>query len=173
MRSGCLEQWKKIPGLPDHYEVSDSGRIRSIDWIDARGWKRKLKLLRPNKHGSVILRQDGKSLSLKLGRLILLAFVGPPVEGSDLCRHLDDDVSNMKLSNLAWGSYKDNYNDSVRNGKGGKGTIGAKLRGLALKGKKRSLEVKKKISKTKRLFPERQYFNNQRGKDGRYVGEEK
>jgi hypothetical protein len=45
-------------------------------------------------------------------------FNGPkPTDGKFVCRHLDDDKSNNVWTNLAWGTYQDNADDAVRNGK--------------------------------------------------------
>lgn len=52
-----------------------------------------------------------------LAALILRAFVGSPGEGQYLARHLDDDRSNNKLPNLAWGNDADNRIDAIRNGR--------------------------------------------------------
>ena len=49
----------------------------------------------------------------------------------------DDDTTNNRLSNLAWGTAKDNYEDAVRNGSHGPGTPGAVIRGNKLRGRKR------------------------------------
>ena len=48
-------------------------------------------------------------------RLVLEAFVGTCPEGME-CRHLDGDPGNNRLENLAWGSPKENYADSLQHG---------------------------------------------------------
>lgn len=161
--AGTKERWLPVEDFPG-YEVSNLGMIRSL--------KRGIggpTILRPNKGGSVTLRRDGKNVSMKVHRLVLLTFHGPAPEGKPLCRHLDDDTSNCRLSNLAWGDYKDNYEDGVRNGSHGPGTPGAKIRSNALRGKARPESVKRKISATKRQFRDRQFFG-QHGPDGKFTG---
>jgi len=49
-------------------------------------------------------------------RLVLEAFVGPCPEGM-LCRHLDGNGRNNNLSNLCWGTSKENCEDTKRHGR--------------------------------------------------------
>lgn len=126
------ERWLPIPGFERAYEVSDRGRVRSIDRVHTyeridQYSGRVLTIVR--RHRGRILRpatnaNDGH-MSVVLGRaagskgihtLVLRAFVGPPPEGHECC-HRDDDPSNNKLSNLRWGTRSDNLHDAVRNGK--------------------------------------------------------
>lgn len=48
--------------------------------------------------------------------LVLETFVGPRPHGQ-CCRHLDDDRMNNRLDNLAWGTRRENAEDSRRNGR--------------------------------------------------------
>ena len=49
-------------------------------------------------------------------RLVLEAFVGHAPDGKSYCLHWDDDHGNNRLSNLRWGSQKENMQDCARNG---------------------------------------------------------
>ncbi|MBH0121551.1 NUMOD4 motif-containing HNH endonuclease [Rhodococcus sp. CX] len=119
-----MEQWRPIPGYEGGYEVSDQGRVRSLDRITYRGEKQirlKGKILSPGKrkqtgHLYVNLHRPGERRTFKVHRLVLLAFVGPPPAGSEYALHADDDPSNNRLSNLRWGSQVDNMNDMSENG---------------------------------------------------------
>jgi hypothetical protein len=73
-----------------------------------------------NKHGviGVYVVEEGRRRQrfVRAGRLVLLAFKGPPLPGlGNFARHLDDDVFNNRLANLAWGSWSDNARDAVQN----------------------------------------------------------
>lgn len=61
-------------------------------------------------------------------RLVLEAFVGPCPKGM-LCRHGDDNPLNNNVSNLSWGTPKENQRDRRRNGTTCEGmkSVGAKL----------------------------------------------
>ena len=62
----------------------------------------------------VLLRKDGKSFTQKIHRLLAETFLPKP-PGATLVRHLDDDVANNDLANLAWGDESDNAVDMHRN----------------------------------------------------------
>jgi hypothetical protein len=116
-----LEHWKDIPGYEGRYQVSDLGRVRSVDrlvefprylrdgaWRSASLRKRKGVLLRPGPmrsgHLTVAL---GRGNSRQVHQLVLLAFVGPCPEGHEVL-HLDHDPKNNRLDNLKYGTRSEN-----------------------------------------------------------------
>ena len=127
-RAFCLnimqEVWKAIPGYEGRYEVSDQGRVRSLDRIvecfgPVKGRylsKRSGRVLRPGPsnfgHLSVVL---GKNNTQFVHKLVLLAFVGPAPNKHE-CRHLNGDPADNRLENLCWGTRHENIMDSVRHG---------------------------------------------------------
>lgn len=66
-------------------------------------------------HESVCMMRNGKREYRYIHRLVAEAFIPNP-DNLPIVRHLDDDRSNNCVDNLAWGTQKDNYEDSVRNG---------------------------------------------------------
>ena len=118
------EIWKPIPGYEGLYEVSDQGRVRSLDaLIECYGpvkgrytSLRKGKLLRPGRmpsgHVSVAI---GRRNSLCVHTLVLLAFVGPAPKGYE-CRHLNGNPSDNRLENLCWGTRSENIKDKTLHG---------------------------------------------------------
>lgn len=106
------EEWKTIPGY-ETYEVSSHGRIRSLSsrkrgsllkpFPDNNGYL-KVKLIKPVK--------GNKPKCLSLHRLIALTFLGECPEGQEV-RHLDSVKSNLHLSNLAYGTHLENFQDGV------------------------------------------------------------
>lgn len=173
-----VEEWRAIPDF-EEYKISSWGRLRlKLSCEDAFNIKRRLddkdriKKARISKcWGVVCLRKDGKYHWFKVGQLVLRAFVGPPPSEKERnARHLNDNPRQNWITNLAWGTHKDNHDDGVRNGRHAKkGTKEALRYAEALKGKTRPEEVKKKISATKRAFPERQHYAREKGSDGRFV----
>ena len=101
------EVWKPIKDFPG-YEVSNYGRVKS--YRDRGGnilsTAHLLKFQRMS-DGSprVTLSHYGVTATLSVARLVLEAFVG---HGSDLQvpKHLDGNVKNQRLENLAWGLRK-------------------------------------------------------------------
>lgn len=128
-----METWKPIPGH-DGYEVSDYGRVRSVDRIVARSMKRRgqerfdspMTLRgrvfqgwlnnrgRPEWAGTVLVGVGGNK-QRPIGQLVLETFVGPRPPQMEAC-HRDDDPWNNALSNLYWGTSSQNKRDMVRNG---------------------------------------------------------
>ncbi|WP_458317136.1 NUMOD4 domain-containing protein [Mycolicibacterium brisbanense] len=123
------EVWVPVRGYEGLYEVSDLGRVRSLDrdvpskvpgkTMRLRG--RLLKQRGPSKrrhHYAVALHSDGHRRDALVHRLVLESFIGPCPEGLEGC-HRNDDPSDNSLSNLRWDSRGSNQKDSVRNGRHG------------------------------------------------------
>ena len=116
------ETWKQIPGHPG-YEVSDHGRVRSVDrYVETTNGQRRFyrgKMLRPgrmNDHGHVSVMLGRREGSRCVHDLVLRAFKGPPPEGHEGL-HRDGDGSNNQLSNLRWGTRSENNRDITRLGR--------------------------------------------------------
>src|SRR5687768_4153912 len=101
------EKWRPIQGH-DGYEVSDCGRIRSIDRVLAV--MRRGRAVPAQYRGRVLKATPTSSgyLTIKLGgrgqyvhRLVLEAFVGTCPAGRQAA-HLDGDRRNNAAANLAW-----------------------------------------------------------------------
>ena len=90
-----VEQWRDIPGFEGRYQVSDQGRVRSVDryvrlvahGVETRRLARgKVLAPAPGTHGypSVVLGRDGGTRAVH--RLVALAFLGPPPINSSGCQ---------------------------------------------------------------------------------------
>ena len=117
------ELWKPVVGFEGSYEVSNMGRVRSLDreWVqEARGgtfylYKRKGQMLKPGPSGgypSVVLGRNNTRL---VHRLVAEAFIGPYPEGQEV-RHKDGTRANPCLYNLEYGTRSQNIEDEVRQG---------------------------------------------------------
>lgn len=109
------ENFKTIQGFPD-YEIGDAGSVYS---------RKSEKLLRAvvDERGrcKVNLTIGGKRLQQRIHRLVAEHFVGPAPFPTACVRHLNDNPSDNRKENLAWGTHQDNMDDKVRNGNSGKG----------------------------------------------------
>lgn len=123
------EIWKPVVGYEGCYEVSNRGRVRSVDRIvQSRpglrialgGQVRKLKLDDWGYY-RVILCRGGKNRSFRVHTLVLLAFRGPPPDPAMECRHLDGDPANNRLKNIVWAFHVDNCRDQVLHGTSNRG----------------------------------------------------
>ncbi|UOE45905.1 NUMOD4 motif-containing HNH endonuclease [Agromyces larvae] len=117
------EVWLPVQGYEGHYEVSDRGRVRSLDryLTDVRGVVRiaRGKVLSPATaaRGRIVvnLHLDGVAKTHSVHRLVALAFLGAGSPG-EVVRHLDDNPKNNVRENLEWGTESENMFDRVRNG---------------------------------------------------------
>ena len=124
------------------YEVSDLGRVRSLDrtathettcrWSGATLTVERFypgRVLRPGTrdsgHQVVIL---GRGNTRQVHALVLTAFVGPCPVGEE-CLHGYGDPANNRLGNLRWGTRLENVADTYRHGtrRHGETHPGAKL----------------------------------------------
>lgn len=119
MSMDITEEWRAIPGYEGIYEVSNIGRVRSLDRIDIRGKRCPGRIRRlqndPDGHRRVMLARDRVQKVAKVYRLVLLAFVGPPPEGTEAL-HRDGNPENDAVENLCWGTRSENMHDRVRHG---------------------------------------------------------
>ena len=114
--------WKPIPGFPD-YEVSDQGGIRSLGRTvtGARGFPRVLqgKVIKLGTAGNGYLcgglRRNGKTHTAFAHHAVAAAFIGERPEGAFVL-HSDGNKLNNTVSNLRYGTCKDNYWDSREHG---------------------------------------------------------
>lgn len=119
------ERWLPVPDWEGLYEVSDLGRVRSLDrMVRTHHDGRRLvegRVLKPGRasiygHLKVIFTNGGSErYSFQVHQLVMLAFVGPCPEGMEV-RHLDSVPWNNVLTNLTYGTRLENARDRVLNG---------------------------------------------------------
>lgn len=109
------ERWLPVVGYEGMYEVSDQGRVRSLDRVDAAGRVRRGRILSPSmgRCARVRLSANGQSVDRSVHRLVLTAHVGGPPSADHVAMHLDDDTWNNSLSNLSWGTGSENVQQSI------------------------------------------------------------
>jgi len=119
-----MEKWLPVNGYEGYYEVSDQGRVRSLDRVIPHlrygRVRRAGKLLAPavkSKYGhlGVTLCRDNREHQVHVHVLVLEAFVGACPPGQE-CRHINGDSSDNRLGNLAWGTRRQNSADRARHG---------------------------------------------------------
>ena len=117
-QSSSVEVWKAIPGYEGFYEVSDQGRVRSVDRMvhNPRGLDRLMRgrvLKRQtsnNGYYTVGLSKLGKPAMHPVHRLVAYTFLGTRPDGHHV-RHLDGNPLNNRLENLAYGTPQENEDD--------------------------------------------------------------
>jgi hypothetical protein len=109
--AGIVEQWRSIAAWPG-YEVSDSGRVRRAG--------RLLKLFTRKGYPSFNATCGPRRRALKVHVEVAIAFIGP--QNGRLVRHRDGDQRNSRLTNLAYGTPKENADDRAAHGTTAKGS---------------------------------------------------
>lgn len=112
-----MVEWRPVVGYEDRYLVSDTGRVKSLNYRRT-GVARELQAAlhgRDLTHLHVHLTNGSRQAYPKVHVLVLEAFVGPRPAGM-VARHLNDIPTDNRVENLAWGTYTDNAYDAVRNG---------------------------------------------------------
>jgi len=115
------ETWKPLGPLGfSSYEVSDQGRVRSIDRVvNGRRLTGRVLSTRVSNRGYVLVNltdDAGKPATRTVHTVVLGAFAGPCPDGQQ-ARHLNDDpLDNRWPGNLAYGTPAENNADKVRNG---------------------------------------------------------
>lgn len=118
------ELWKPITGYEDRYEVSNLGRIRSLDMV-LKHWQggtilRKGRILKTRTtcwgYLHVCLSRDSHNAFLTVHRLVALHFL-PPCSGGTHVNHKDFDRKNNVVSNLEWVTRMQNAQHATLGGK--------------------------------------------------------
>jgi hypothetical protein len=112
------DHFRIIDGYPG-YRVSRDGEVqsrwsRTVYKTFTENWL-PLKPVPCRGYLTVNLSDGVRKRHRYIHRLVLAAFAGPCPEGM-VCRHLDGDRTNNRVSNLAWGTHADNEADKVRHG---------------------------------------------------------
>jgi NUMOD4 motif/HNH endonuclease len=119
------ERWRPVRGYEGFYDVSDFGRVRSVDRIvthrvgktaRVRGRLIAQVLGKDTLNGmAVSLWLDGTVRTVRVHRLVLTAFVGECPPGMECC-HDDGNATNNMLANLRWDTHSENILDRQRHG---------------------------------------------------------
>ncbi|AKJ72042.1 NUMOD4 motif-containing HNH endonuclease [Gordonia alkanivorans] len=125
MNATPVEEWRAIPGWEGLYEVSDQGRVKSLErFVQGRypGILRRVpgRVLKGSLHKStgylrVTMSRDNQMSVMLIHRLVMLAFVGPLPAGFHTC-HNNGDATDNRLTNLRYDTASENRLDSVRHG---------------------------------------------------------
>ena len=112
-----VEIWKPVLGYEGMYEVSDEGRVRSLDRIvKGRGGNNRLfpgKILSPETtyqgYKRVRLSREGKTRRFTVHSLVAQEFIGEYPKGL-VINHIDENKANNRAENLEYVTQKENIN---------------------------------------------------------------
>lgn len=127
-----MEEWKFIKGFEDFYEISNTGKVRSVPRTITlktkigtdRPCEFKGRLLKINKQTFkkhniipryyVAFSKNGKRARFYVHRLVAEHFIPNPNKFEQV-NHIDGDTANNHVSNLEWVSRTDNMRHAFRN----------------------------------------------------------
>ncbi len=115
-----MEIWKAIDGFESYYEISNTGKVRSIDRIITNSLNVKShikgKEIKPfivnGGYLQVRLNKENKASRFYVHVLVAKAFIPNPFNLKEV-NHKDYDKSNNNASNLEWITHKNNIIDMV------------------------------------------------------------
>lgn len=121
METDGPEEWRPCLGFEGYYEISNHGRVRSLIFANKQTRQRRTVplFLKPWRHAkfywAVALSIHGKRIPKLVHHLVLDAFVGPRPKEHECLHGLRGPGVNA-LSNLRWGTSKENKADSLEAG---------------------------------------------------------
>jgi hypothetical protein len=115
--------WRPVVGYEGLYEVSDLGRVRSVDRVVMRGGRvhqlRGIVLTidqsRADGRRQVSLSREGRHTNALVAHLVLTAFVGARPAGLVAC-HNNGDEADDRAENLRWDTQRNNLLDRNTHG---------------------------------------------------------
>lgn len=119
-----MEEWRDVIGFEGFYQVSNEGRVRSVDRYVANSRNGKKTFLRKGivkkqTKGSagyltVTFNRDGKMYTRLVHRLVAEAFCARPNDSCIEVNHIDENKENNHASNLEWCTTLYNLNYGTR-----------------------------------------------------------
>lgn len=108
------EKFKDIEGYEGLYQVSNKGRVKSLNYKRSG----KTKILKPQNHKNgylfVGLTKNNKRTHYLIHKLVAQSFIPNP-NNLPQCNHLDENKHNNCVNNLCWCTAKENMNYGTRN----------------------------------------------------------
>jgi len=108
---------RPVPGYGTDYWASNDGRVFSMKYDKLRELKAVDDCNKSGPRLCVQLSFNGKRKTFSVHRLVAMAFDLPKGPGAVMIRHYDGDYKNNIITNLIWGTAKENAEDRVRHAK--------------------------------------------------------
>jgi hypothetical protein len=108
-----IEIFKDIPGYEGLYQVSNMGRIKSLNVFHYNDDKEKILILKIKKDKYFEIKIKGKYYLIH--RLVMLTFIGECPKDKQV-NHIDGNKQNNRLENLEYITSKENTQHAWKNG---------------------------------------------------------
>jgi hypothetical protein len=107
-----MEIWKDIIDFEGRYQVSNLGRLKSLQGNFPSKRKEKiLKLSLKNGYPKTLLWKDSKATTARVHRVVAFAFLDNPYNKPNI-NHKDGNRANNVVENLEWCTQKENIHHS-------------------------------------------------------------
>lgn len=109
------EIWKDIKGYENLYQISNMGRVKSLDRIDNNNHHKKEQILKIKEYKGycyIKLSKCGKQTQFLLHRLVAENFIPNP-ENKPCIDHINTDKTDNRVENLRWVTQKENVNNPI------------------------------------------------------------
>lgn len=117
-RSGCIEEWRPVPGFESELVASSKGRVARLIGFEYSGYEAVSVSTVFEGHPVLTgnLSDLGDSFTIATHRIIALTFLGEPPQGKPDVNHKDGDKKNNAPENLEWCSKAENLAHARRTG---------------------------------------------------------
>lgn len=114
LTTAAVEEWRPVKGFEGLYEVSNLGRVRSLDRIIKRRngnivYKGKIlkQQIKKKKRYGIILTKNYNRRNFMVHRLVAEAFIPNP-KHLETINHKDENTFNNNVNNLEWMTQREN-----------------------------------------------------------------
>lgn len=117
-----MEIWKDIKGYEGLYQVSNLGRVKSLNYLGhhkemiKKPSLQKKTTMKSSQYYQTVLYKNGKAKTVTVHRLVAEAFIPNP-DNLPQVNHIDHNPLNNKVDNLEWCTAKYNSNHKRNNRK--------------------------------------------------------
>ena len=109
------EIWKDISGYEGLYQVSNCGRVKSLNYNHTKTGKVLCEKHHKSNYVTVVLCKNGVNKNKSIHTLVATAFIENP-NNYPCVNHIDGNKRNNNVSNLEWCTHKQNIEHAIKTG---------------------------------------------------------
>ena len=109
------EIWKDIYGYEGKYQVSNTGKVRSLNYNNTNIVKELKQKINRYGYMEVKLSKNNKTKDFMVGRLVAIHFI-PNLNYKDEVMHISKDATDNSVENLKWAYYSETKHNMYNKG---------------------------------------------------------